>query len=57
MSDSYVPRWQQVIGPARCQECGAMAETTWRYFAEVATWTHCYCEACVEELLSKTPTE
>lgn len=29
-----------------------MVETTWRYFAESATWTHCYCEACVESLIA-----
>jgi len=30
-----------------------MSETTWRWFAEVATWTRCYCEQCVEDLLAE----
>lgn len=51
----FEPHWRLCLGTARCQRCGKMSEPTWHWFAEVATWTRCYCERCVEELLSTTP--
>jgi hypothetical protein len=49
----FEPHWQQCLGSARCEDCGKLSETTWRWFAEVATWTRCYCESCVEALLAE----
>ena len=38
-------------GRNRCQECGTFVKRAWFFFASTATWTHCYCETCVEEKL------
>jgi hypothetical protein len=53
--EPYTPHWQQCLGHARCQECGSFVEVTWRWFEKPATWTRCYCDACVETMLSTTP--
>jgi len=45
--------WQQVKGRNRCTRCGSMIELAWCWFANLTTWTHCYCQSCVEELLEE----
>lgn len=53
--EPFEPRWQQCFGRARCEECGSSVEVSWKWFEKVATYTRCYCEPCVELMLSTTP--
>lgn len=46
-AETFQPHWQKAIGDTRCQGCGSFVAVSWRWFAEPAVWTRCYCEPCV----------
>jgi hypothetical protein len=42
--------WKLCDGRTRCDTCGEMVETTWRfYLARTLTYVRCLCGACAEK--------